>query len=611
MLQIIGINQLLNKGGEKVKKEVRGNTAGIKQVILDELAKLYDIVLSRDEFITEELVDILTEYTRKFGREIAIVISRDGRILDVSIGGDRSAEFSAERLTRGERRLSGVRCIHTHPNGTAVLSDVDIGSLHKNKLDAMCAIAVFEDKPSLLVSGFLGEYSDEAWETTVLGPVRLKDLDTSEWMLAIAQAEAHALKNDSDERVIQEQERAILVAVENGRETYDGLEELALLATTAGASVIGCERQRRDRPDNATYIGKGKLFDLVQLASAQNIDLFIFDDELSAVQIRNLESVLGQRVIDRTALILDIFASRAQSREGKLQVELAQLKYRLPRLIGANDSLSRQGGGIGTRGPGEKKLETDRRRIRRQIFEVQQTIDEVTKQRELRRARRIKNELPSIALVGYTNAGKSTLLNQLSDSDVLAKDMLFATLDPVTRQVDWPEIGEVLISDTVGFINKLPHDLINAFRSTLEEAIHADVIVHVVDASSPTREEQIKVVNDVLISLNVQEDTPIIMAYNKIDRCDEPFVPEKNAVCISAKTGQGIDELIDCIYEKLASRYRKVDFHIPYSKMGIDAYIRNHAAVICEEYVDDGVRLTANVNNAVYGAVTKMLEKES
>ncbi len=593
-----------------MSKEVRGNISGIRQVDLNELAQIYDIVLSRDEFINEDIVRILTDFTRKLGREIAIVLSRDGRVLDVSIGGDKSAEFSAERLTRGERRLSGVRCIHTHPNGGAELSDVDIGSLHTSKLDAMCAIAVFENRPSLLVAGFLGEFVDDAWTTRILGPVRLDDLDTSEWMLAIAQAEGHALADDSYRSVVEEQERAILVAVENGRETYDGLEELALLATTAGANVIGYERQKRDRPDNATYVGKGKLFDLVQMVSAQNVDLFIFDDELSAVQIRNLESVLGQRVIDRTALILDIFASRAQSREGKLQVELAQLKYRLPRPIGARDSLSRQAGGIGTRGPGEKKLETDRRRIRRHIFELQQELENVAKQRELRRGKRMKSALPNIALVGYTNAGKSTLLNQLSGSDVLAKDMLFATLDPVTRQVTWPNVGQVLISDTVGFINKLPHDLINAFRSTLEEAIYADVIIHVVDASSPIRDEQMKVVDEVLDSLNIDAETPMIIAYNKIDRCQGIENDEKNAVYLSAKTGQGIDALVDCICSKLSKRYRSVEFKIPYDRMEVDAFLRGNAAVLHEEYTEEGVVLMVNVSEAIYGSVKKMLNQE-
>ena len=249
------------------------------------------------------------------------------------------------------------------------------------------------------------------------------------------------------------------------------------------------------------YVGKGKAEELARLSAEQEVDLFIFNDELSAPQIRNLEEILGARVIDRTALILDIFASRATTREGRLQVELAQLNYRLPRLTGQGQSLSRLGGGIGTRGPGEKKLETDRRRIRRRIYELQCELEEVAKQRALRRSRREKNALPVVAIVGYTNAGKSTLLNLLSNSDVLAEDKLFATLDPVTRKIALPEGGEVLLTDTVGFIEKLPHDLVDAFRSTLEEAAYADVILHVVDCANPNMREQMATVESVLDSI--------------------------------------------------------------------------------------------------------------
>ena len=593
-------------------KEVRGNTSGVRQSLLDEIGSLYDLSLSREEFVSEEIVCALERFTNKLGREIAVVISRDGRVLDVSIGDDHSAQFASLRLTRSEKRLSGVRCIHTHPSGAAKLSDVDRGSLIHNRLDAMCAIAVSEGKPSLIVSGFLGEKNEaDQWDVVTLGPVRFSQLDQSEWTLAIVQAEARTLADDSYLRIEEEPEKAVLVAVESGRHTDDHLEELARLAETAGAQVVAWERQKRDRPDNATYIGKGKLFELVQLGSAQNVDLFIFDDELSAVQIRNLESVLGQRVIDRTALILDIFALRAQSREGKLQVELAQLKYRLPRLIGSRDSLSRLGGGIGTRGPGEKKLETDRRRIRRQIFELEQEIEQVAKQRELRRARRKKNAIPNIALVGYTNAGKSTLLNALADSDVLAKDMLFATLDPVTRNVHWDEVGDVLISDTVGFINKLPHDLVNAFRSTLEKAVHADVIVHVVDASAPNHAEQMDVVNGVLDSLKIG-DTPIIIAYNKVDQCEAvEKTMQKDVLYISAKQKMGIDELIRVISQRLSGGFQTVQLKIGYNKMEAAAYLRNHAVVLQEKYTDEGVQINARVNDAVYGAVTKMLKEDA
>ena len=320
---------------------------------------------------------------------------------------------------------------------------------------------------------------------------------------------------------------------------YDTLAELGELARTAGANVVGRFTQKKAGADNVTYIGSGKAEELSLKGSELEADLFIFDDELTAVQSRNLEEILGARVIDRTALILDIFAQRATSREGKLQVELAQQKYRLPRLLGQGTVLSRLGGGIGTRGPGEKKLEIDRRRIKRRIFELSEELGEIEKQRSLRRARREKNSTPVVALVGYTNAGKSTLLNALTDASVLAEDMLFATLDPVVRQAELPNGTEVLISDTVGFINKLPHDLVEAFRSTLEEAANADIILHVVDRSSPYYESQMAVVEDVLSKLGAL-DIPRINVYNKCDLTGERT--PNDGVFISAAKGTGIDE---------------------------------------------------------------------
>ena len=333
-------------------------------------------------------------------------------------------------------------------------------------------------------------------------------------------------------------------------------------------------------------------------------DLFLFDDELTAVQSRNLEEILGARVIDRTALILDIFAQRATSREGKLQVELAQQKYRLPRLLGQGTVLSRLGGGIGTRGPGEKKLEIDRRRIKRRIFELSEELGEIEKQRSLRRARREKNSTPVVALVGYTNAGKSTLLNALTDASVLAEDMLFATLDPVVRQAELPNGTEVLISDTVGFINKLPHDLVEAFRSTLEEAANADIILHVVDRSSPYYESQMAVVEDVLSRLGAL-DIPRINVYNKCDLTGERT--PNDGVFISAAKGTGIDELLEQIESRINSGRLEVDLVVPYDKYEAMNVIRAEGRILKEDHQGDGAHLKIQINETALWKLKRML----
>lgn len=595
-----------------MKKEVRGNIKGVRQRLLDEMSAWYDWIFPRGEFIDENAIMEMQRVTQILEREVSVLISRDGRVRDVSIGDDHSAQFASLKLTRSAKRLCGLRCIHTHPNGYAGLSDTDIATLQKSKLDAMCSIALKNDQQPLITAAFLDErLNANEWKIRYLGPLTFAQMNQAEWMKSIEISEQISLEDDFEERNEEQPERAILIGIETGLEKYDSLEELALLAETAGAEVVAIEKQKRDKPDNATYIGRGKLDELLSLGNEKQADLFIFDDELSAVQIRNLEAILGNRVIDRTALILDIFASRAQSREGKLQVELAQLKYRLPRLIGFGGSMARLRAGIGMRGPGEKKLEVDRRRIKRQIFELQKDIEQVSKQRSLRRERREKNEIPQIALVGYTNAGKSTLLNLLSDSDVLAADMLFATLDPVTRLVRFPDLGDVLISDTVGFINKLPHDLINAFRSTLEEAVHADLILHVVDMSSSYYREQMQVVDEVLDTLEVG-DTPVLIVYNKIDLLDEPLksLPE-NAVAISAKSGEGLEELLRRSETILSENSRVVCFEIPYDRQDVAAYLRNHANVMEESYEEAQMQLTARVTAASYGIVKKMLSQET
>lgn len=402
-------------------------------------------------------------------------------------------------------------------------------------------------------------------------------------------------------------EQAFLVALDTGE--YDveiSLAELAELAQTAGATVLGTLVQKRESPDKATCIGSGRLEELVQLCRNTGADLVIFDRELTATQHRNLESELNCRVVDRTALILDIFAGRARSAEGRLQVELAQLQYLLPRLAGQGTALSRLGGGIGTRGPGETKLESDRRHIRRRIHSLRLQLDDVERQRERRRERRRKDGVQTAAIVGYTNAGKSTLLNALTEAGVLAEDKLFATLDPTARALRLPDGRQVLLIDTVGFVRRLPHHLVEAFRSTLEEAVEADVILNVCDASSPEAEEHLQVTRDLLRELGCGS-RPILTVLNKCDIAEEPVRTDGAAVRISAKTGQGLPALLNAITAALPPDRKKVKLLLPFSQGALAEQCRREGAVEQEEYVDQGLSMTVTLGVRLLDAVKEYI----
>ena len=398
-------------------------------------------------------------------------------------------------------------------------------------------------------------------------------------------------------------EQAILVALDTGE--YDveaSLAELEELAHTAGAQVLGALVQKRESPDKATCLGSGRLEELIQLCRNVEADLVIFDLELTATQHRNLESELPCRVVDRTALILDIFAARARSAEGRLQVELAQLQYLLPRLAGQGVSLSRLGGGIGTRGPGETKLESDRRHIRRRIRSLRLQLDSVEQQRERRRERRKKDGIQTVAIVGYTNAGKSTLLNALTHAGVLAEDKLFATLDPTARALRLPDGRQVLLIDTVGFVRRLPHHLVDAFRSTLEEAVEADVILNVCDASSPEAEEHLQVTRELLQELGCG-DVPILTVFNKCDLSPEPVRAEGPSVCISAKTGQGLPRLLEEVAAALPPDRKKVTLLLPFRQGALAEQCRREGAVEREEYVAEGLSMTVTLGVRMLDAV--------
>ncbi len=408
---------------------------------------------------------------------------------------------------------------------------------------------------------------------------------------------------------MEKKERVLLAGVHTGARdslsdtTEESIAELCELAKTADAEVVATVIQNKPEIEAATYMGEGKLEEIKEFIAAEDIDAVIFDDELSPVQIRNLSELLGVKVIDRTVLILDIFAARAKSGEGKLQVELAQQKYLLPRLRGMGAVLSRTGGGIGTRGPGETKLESDRRHISRRIAALENDIKEIGKHRELLRSRRKKDGVITACLVGYTNAGKSTLMNTLTDSGVLAEDKLFATLDTTSRAITLPDNRKILLTDTVGFIRKLPHHLVQAFKSTLTETAEADVLIYVIDASNPQYQTHIKVVDSVLSDIGAG-GKPTVYVYNKVDLVDDALgfsCDEKNSVGISAKTGENIEKLIDLIAETAPGKKQEITVLIPYSCGSLVNELHQNQKILSEEFLAEGTKLTLLADKITYG----------
>ena len=403
--------------------------------------------------------------------------------------------------------------------------------------------------------------------------------------------------------------RALLVSVDTGE--YDAqasLDELFELVKSAGADPVLSVTQNLQKIEKGTFVGTGKLAEIAEICESQEIDLLVFDSELSPTQIKNIEAETDVRVIDRTTLILDIFAQRARSKEGKLQVELAQLKYMLPRLTGKGIAMSRLGGGIGTRGPGETKLETDRRHIRRRIESLKEELSYLEKHRQMLRSRRKKDGVITCAIVGYTNAGKSTLMNYLTDAGVLAQDKLFATLDPTSRALKLPSGVTVMMIDTVGLVRRLPHHLVEAFRSTLEEAAQSDIILNVCDASSDEARTHMQVTTDLLNSLGCG-DTPIITVLNKCDLLEEESFPQEigSYVKISAKNGTGIDDLLKAVDDNLPVRVKRVSLLIPFSDAGLVAEIRKNATLISEEYVAEGIKVKAILDEKLYSKAEKYI----
>ncbi|QNM16203.1 GTPase HflX [Fusobacterium hominis] len=592
---------------------INGNIDGIKEYLLKELDSLYEIRVNKNKVIEEEMLYLIASISNKINREINIAIDRKGNVIEISIGDSGSVQLPIMDVK--ERRLSGIRVIHTHPGGNPKLSNIDLSALIKLKLDCIASVGITEEGITGISLGFCN-VEDNNLTYYIEGPMTIERLNEFDVLKRINSVE-DLLKNRNV--VEDDKEYAILVGVDS----EESLEELAELAKACNVQVVGKFMQKKNKIDSGFFIGSGKAQELSVFKQLKRANLIIFDDELNGIQVRNLEEITSCKVIDRTILILEIFARRARTREAKIQVELAQLKYRSGRLLGFGTTMSRTGGGVGTKGPGEKKLEIDKRRIREAIYDLKQELEKIRKTRIVQREKREESGIPKVSLVGYTNVGKSTLRNYLSDNypadntskkeAVFAENMLFATLDTTTRAIVLPDKRVASLTDTVGFVRKLPHDLVEAFKSTLEEVSFADLIVHVIDVSSDTVIEQIIAVENVLRELQA-DNKSTILALNKCDMATEEQIvvleekfKDYKIVKISAKTGENIDELLKLMVENLPQTTKLCEYLIPYSDTSIGAYLHRNSIVQSENYEENGLRISAIVNKEVYNKCEKYL----
>jgi GTP-binding protein HflX len=530
--------------------DIFGNTLGLKPSQAQRLRNTYRRRLRADEIVSPELARHLTEISRELGRQVGVLVSRKGEIEHVIVGDAHKLTLpDVGRERAGQVRLRGLRLVHTHLAGEGLTKD-DLTDLALLRLDLVCEIhAQADGLPGALQYGYLLPENPQGtlWKVEDARSVHELSYDFGSEVLALEEQLAQGARA----RAVGDGERAILVGVSVGgrRSAAEAsLAELKELAWTAGVQVLESVLQMRKEHDPRYLVGHGKLEDIVLKSMQLGASMIVFDRDLSASQARHIAEATSLKILDRTQLILDIFAQRAQSAEGKLQVELAQLKYLMPRLTRKDVGLSRlMGGGVGGRGPGETKLEIDRRRVRDRITFLEKKIDALSSDRSTRRKERARSGVPVVSIVGYTNAGKSTLLNRLTGAGVLAEDKLFATLDPVTRRLRFPEQREVVLTDTVGFIRDLPRDLVAAFRATLEELSEADLLLHVIDAADPEREAHIVAVEKILDGLGLAQ-TPRIRVYNKGDLLQNGHAPQRpDEVHVSALNGDGLPDLLSAM----------------------------------------------------------------
>ena len=520
---------------------IYGNTQGIKRATLwamQEWVTDYDRTL----FVDRDLLEAMVKTSWQLGRELCVFLTRQGRCLAVGVGNSTTVPLKELNQKRGNKRLNGVRCIHTHPGASGTLSDADTSALVASRYDCMAAIGIKDGRMTDMEVAYL---SHQGGIERV--KIRGSHFDDGDLLERIGVAERDS-KLDKVESTASG--RCLLVHVSADRDAQSSMDELDALVRTLGYLPVDRVWQKRPTPDKATVVGSGKVDELAMLCQVKQIETVVFDHTLTGVQFKNLEDLLGRPVIDRTGVILDIFAKHATTNEGKLQVELARLKHQLPLLVGGTEGLSRQRGGLHAMGgAGETKTETDRRAIRRQIVTLEDKLNKLSTQRDSRRQTRALGGVKNVAIVGYTNAGKSTLMNYITKAGVLEEDKLFATLDSVSRTV-WDEGYKYLLTDTVGFINRLPHEFVEAFKSTLDEARYADLLLHVVDASREDVMTQYDVVLDVLNQIGAH--APIITVYNKSDKGTVDILPVlKDSVVVSARTGEGVDQLKQLIKSKL------------------------------------------------------------
>ncbi|MEW5899267.1 MAG: GTPase HflX [Bacillota bacterium] len=584
----------------------------MKQAALKLLQSLYSLQAYKNGIIPLEAARLLAAVSGNSQRELVVLIDRRGKVVYVGAGDADTAQTQEQGRRRGEFRLSGLRCIHTHPSGSGLLSPADYAALSAMRLDAMVALGVQDGK---IKEAYIACPDPRDClpnhDFQTFGPMSAAEIADFPLLPLLRDIEAKIKPPPAQAtREHQEGEKAILATTES----QESLEELACLAETAGAVPVAKVLQQKSRPDAAFFIGRGKVKELALLRQELAAELVIFDEELTPTQTRNLQNAIGCRIIDRTALILDIFARRARTREGMLQVELAQLNYLLPRLTGMGTELSRLGGGIGTRGPGETRLETDRRHIRRRIEELNRALEQVRRHRRKHRQRRRDSSLPVVALVGYTNAGKSTLLNALTGSQIFTANQMFATLDPTTRRVQLPDNQEALLTDTVGFIRKLPHHLVAAFSATLEEVAEADFLLHVVDASQTRFAEQVAAVESVLKDLDAHEKKAVLVL-NKMDQpVDRQLLEHFKISCrhqvaeVSARTGTGLEELKQLIARHICRPERKLKGWLPHERADLVALLYRQGVVYNVQYAEKGIWLEGAAGNPLWSAVAPFLK---
>ncbi len=606
-----------------MKNEVFGNLQNIKHRHVDEISLLYDIVTSKDKLIATELVEKMAYYTMILNKEIVVYINRQGVVTYVAIGESNKASLSYQGERRSEERLSKIRCIHTHPNGNSQLSALDYSALINMSYDCMVTLGIKEGLVNEITIGIIEPQAEKEHNITTIGPLNTQEIEKLDFAALLEEIDIKERKisNNPDYNNI---EKTLLIGTVRRGETKEytqySLLELQRLAEAAGAEVVSTMSQKINKPDTAFYVGSGFVQEIAHKVQSLHIDLVIFNTEISGSQLRNLEEQIGTKIIDRTMLILDIFAQRAKTREGKLQVELAQMQYLMPRLSGKGKEMSRLGGGIGTRfGSGETRLEKDKRNLRDSINELKTELEVIDKQRSQTRSNRSEN-IPVVAIVGYTNSGKSTLRYRLREltaagGEQLAGDdkgtnKLFATLDSTIRNINISDGRKVMLVDTVGFVQNLPHLLVAAFKSTLDEVLYADLLLHIIDLSDAHYKEQMQAVEEVLSEIGA-EGKSVLYVFNKIDLVKDFEIPmelQHPYISLSAKYDENFDELFTAINSALNINQVERIYHLPHASGKLLQQLREETGILSIKYDFEWVEVRTLVNTAL---VNKFQEYEA